>query len=102
MTIDAGFYLPADLSQIRLGTVFYRRGPGPRSRSDWRSGFTVARELEFRPNSGYAFVVNDNGERQSWHGRERLPAGAGVRNTLLNTFYSDPRHGYSGYLEEEA
>jgi hypothetical protein len=95
-------FLPADLSQVHLGTALYRRNPGPLSRGDWRASFTVAKQFEFRPNSGYAFVVNDSPTRQSWHGRERLPAGAGVRNTLLNTFYSAPRHGYSGYLDEEA
>jgi hypothetical protein len=94
-------YLPADLSQIHLGTALYRRKPGPFSRGDWQTSFTVARQFEFRPNSGYAFVVNDSASRRSWHGRERLPAGSGVRNTLLNTFYSEPRQGYSGYLEEE-
>ena len=65
-------------------------------------GFTVARRVEFRPNTGYAFVVNDGPSRQSWHGREPSPDGSGVRNTLLNTFYSDPRPGYSGYLEADA
>jgi len=44
----------------------------------------------------------DKTSRQSWHGRERLPAGAGIRNTLLNTFYAEPRDGFSGYLEHEA
>lgn len=92
-------YLPADLGQVGLGTALYRREPGPTS--DGQMGFAIARQFEFRPNSGYAFVVNDSPSRQSWHGRERLPAGAGVRNTLLNTFYSEPRQGYSGYLEQE-
>jgi hypothetical protein len=95
-------FFPADLSQIHLGTALYRRKPGPLSKGDLQDSFTVARQFEFRPNSGYAFVVNDSASRQSWHGRERLPAGSGVRNTLLNTFYSEPRPGYSGYLEEEA
>jgi hypothetical protein len=95
-------FLPADLSQVHLGTSLYRRKPGPHSKSDWQTSFAIARQFEFRPNSGYAFVVNNSPSRQSWHGRERLPAGAGVRNTLLNTFYAEPRQGYSGYMEEEA
>jgi len=95
-------YLPADASQTHLGTALYRRKPGPLSKGDWRASFTLARQFEFRPNTGYAFVVNDGPSRQSWHGRDPLPAGAGVRNTLLNTFYCEPRLGYSGYLEDDA
>jgi hypothetical protein len=94
-------YLPADLSQLHLGTALYRREPGPVPVGDWRKSFTIHRQFEFRPNSGYAFVVNNSVSRQSWHGRELLPAGAGVRNTLLNTFYSGSRHGYSGYLDDQ-
>ena len=90
-------YLPADLSQIYLGTALYRRTPGS---SDAGDRFTAAKMVEFRPNSGYAFVVNNSGTRQSWHGREPLPAGAGVRNSLLNTFYSEPRQGYADYLQD--
>ena len=93
-------YLPTDLSQLHLGTALYRRNSNPLSKSDWLSGFTKIKQFAFRPNSGYAFVVTGNGPRQSWHGCERLPPGAGVRNTLLNTFYADPRSGYSGYLQE--
>ena len=61
----------------------------------------VARQFAFRPNSGYAFVVNNTLWKRSWHGRERLPEGAGVRNTLLNTFYSEPRDEFTGYLPDE-
>lgn len=92
-------YLPADLSQVELGTAIYERKPGPLSKSDWRTSFTPVRQFEFRPNSGYAFVVNNSSSRQSWHGRELLPTGSGIRSTLLNTFYVDSRPGYSEYLE---
>jgi hypothetical protein len=93
-------YLPVDLSQISLGTALHRREPGPFSGGGRQGSFTLVRQFEFKPNSGYAFVVNNSASRQSWHGRELLPAGAGVRNTLLNTYYSEPRDGYSGYLGE--
>lgn len=94
-------YLPADLSQLLLGTALYERKPGPSSKCDVMAGFTRVKQFEFRPNSGYAFVVNDSSSRQSWHGRERLPGGSGVRNTLLNTFYVECRPGYSGYLNDD-
>jgi hypothetical protein len=90
-------YLPADLSQLHLGTAVYRRVEHTPT-GDRRDGFRVVKTLEFRPNSGYAFVVNDTATRQSWHGREPLPPGSGVRNSLLNTFYADPRAEYEGYM----
>jgi hypothetical protein len=37
--------------------------------------------------------------KKSWHGRERLPEGCGVRNTLLNTFYESDSGLFSGYLK---
>jgi hypothetical protein len=92
-------YLPADLSQLHLGTTLYQPLPGASPRAHQWEGFAAVKKLEFKPNSGYAFVVNDGPTRPSWHGCERLPARAGVRNTLLNAFYAEPRHGYEGYLE---
>jgi hypothetical protein len=95
-------YLPADLSQVGLGTALYRRRPLALPVGPWPRRFARVKQFEFRPNSGYAFVVNNTLLKKSWHGRERLPAGAGVRNTLLNTFYASPRDGYAGYLDPAA
>jgi hypothetical protein len=93
-------YWPADDSQIGLGTALYRRRPFVLPFGDWHRRFEKVKQFAFRPNSGYAFVVNNALTKKSWHGRERLPAGAGVRNTLLNTFYEAPRTEYDGYLDE--
>jgi len=38
-------YLPADLSQINLGTALYRRKPGPLSKSDWQTSFTYCQAI---------------------------------------------------------
>jgi hypothetical protein len=92
------FYLPADLSQLSLGTALYRRNLVAWPGGDWRRRFTEVKRFAFRPNSGYAFVVNNTLRKKSWHGRARLPEGAGVRNTLLATFYEVPREGFSDYL----
>lgn len=86
-------YLPADDTQLHLGTALYVCAPD--------ATFTKVKQFVFRPNSGYAFAVNDRGPRASWHGRELLPADAGVRHTLLNTFYADPRPGFRAYLDSE-
>lgn len=93
-------YFPADLTQIGLGTALYRRRPLALPIGKWQGRFEKVKQFEFRPNSCYAFVVNNTLTKKSWHGREQLPPGSGVRNTLLNTFYELPREGYSGYLDE--
>jgi len=89
-------YLPADRSQLGLGTALYRRKLLTAPFGDWRHRFVKVKQFAFQPNSGYAFVVNNTLTKKSWHGREQLPAGAGVRNTLLNTFYESHREEFDG------
>jgi hypothetical protein len=84
-------YWPVDRSQLDLGTALYRRKLLGWPFGDWRNRFAKVKQFLFQPNSGYAFVVNNTLTLKSWHGREKLPAGSGVRNTLLNTFYETPR-----------
>jgi hypothetical protein len=91
-------YLPADRSQLELGTALYRRKTMALPFGAWRGRFEKVKQFSFQPNSGYAFVVNNKITKKSWHGREELPPGAGVRNTLLNTYYETPRDGFGGYL----
>ena len=90
-------YLPADRSQLNLGTALYRRKLLGWPFGDWQQRFEKVKQFVFQPNSGYAFVVNNTLTKKSWHGREKLPANAGVRNTLLNTFYESFRPEFSGY-----
>jgi hypothetical protein len=92
-------YLPADETQLGLGTGLYRRKVLAPPAGPWRWRFEKVKQFPFKPNSAYAFAVNNTVMKKSWHGRERLPAGSGVRNTLLNTFYEEQRPGYSGYLD---
>lgn len=90
-------YLPADRSQADLGTALYRAKRLALPLGPWQGRFVKVKQFCFHPNSGYAFVVNHSLRRTSWHGRERLPAGAGVRNTLLNTFYEQERAVFDAY-----
>jgi hypothetical protein len=92
-------YLPADRRQFGLGTALYRRRLMAWPFGGWRRRFVQVKQFAFQPNSGYAFVVNNTLTHKSWHGREKLPADAGVRNTLLNTFYETPRLEFGGYLD---
>jgi hypothetical protein len=91
-------YLPADRSQLHLGTALYRRKLLGWPFGGWQQRFEKIKQFSFQPNSGYAFVVNNTLTKKSWHGREKLPPNAGVRNTLLNTFYESPRDEFGGYL----
>ena len=90
-------YLPADNNQLDLGTALYQRKLAAWPFGTWHHRFTKVKQFAFQPNSAYAFVVNNTLTRKSWHGREKLPPGAGVRNTLLNTFYETPREEFANY-----
>jgi hypothetical protein len=75
------FYLPDDESLLELGTSLYRSSNGLLGRS-----FHEVKRFPFKPNSAYAFAVSDSKARKSWHGRGRLTAFSGVRNTLMVLF----------------
>jgi hypothetical protein len=85
------YYLPEDASQEDLGTSLYveqslsKRLIGER--------FKKVKRFPFLPNSAYAFVVNTLPGRTSWHGRETIAAGRGVRNTILAQFRTHPEEG---------
>lgn len=68
-------YLPADESQVALGTSFY-------SRRDDDGSFVEARKLPFLPNTGYCFKVTD----ASWHGAD-FPPFTKPRDSLIITYY---------------
>ena len=81
------FYLPQDLAQEDLGTSLYvKNAPFRRLVS---GKFTEVKRFPYRPNSGMAFVINRRPDRTSWHGRELLPPGSGVRNSILTQFRED-------------
>lgn len=81
-------YLPNHEKQSGLGTSFYVRDRrGFRMRPSYKRVVT----LPFAPNSGPVFAVS----KRSFHGREPLPEGCGIRDYLAMTFYNDPtRRGY--------
>jgi hypothetical protein len=53
--------------------------------------FREFKRFPFRPNSAYGFAVIKTPDRTSWHGREPIPGGKGVRNTIIHT-YVDPSY----------
>lgn len=82
------FYFPHGPEQEGLGTSLYQRG----SLIDRLAGrpFREVKRFPYRPNSAYAFAVNDAPGRVSWHGRELVPGSAGVRDTLIVQWRSQP------------
>ncbi|MDP3659813.1 hypothetical protein [Phenylobacterium sp.] len=68
------FYLPADDSQVHLGTTFHERTP---------DGFQELKTNPFKPNSAYGFVRTD----ESWHSVKELGPDEAIRNSLALTVY---------------
>jgi len=68
------FYLPADESQLHLGTTFHRRDA---------NGFERLKTNSFSPNAAYAFVRTE----ESWHSVDELGPNEPVRNSIAITFY---------------
>ena len=80
-------YLPRDESQRDLGTSLYKVRPSLKALQSKDGWFTEVKRFPFLPNSGFAFAVSNSWKKKSWHGRERLREDAGVRNSLVTTFY---------------
>ena len=75
--ITTQYYLPADESQLHLGTLFHERLPD--------GSFSEGKLRPFAPNSGYAFGVTPD----SWHSVCQMHPEDKPRNTLMNIFYYD-------------
>ena len=87
-------YLPHDRSQLALGTSLYQRRLTMSGLYSWRGRFRKVKQFAFQPNSGYAFAVSNSLAKKSWHGRESLPQGCGVRNSLLNIYFATADRNY--------
>lgn len=80
-------YLARDDGQRALGTALYRRHLfDPRNLLSSRHLFEKVRQMDFLPNSGYAFPVG----RHTWHGREEVPGALGERHSILLFYFRDP------------
>ncbi|HSI11043.1 MAG TPA: hypothetical protein VK961_03315 [Chthoniobacter sp.] len=74
--ITTQYYLPADESQVHLGTVLHTK--------EGASGnFEKIKSLPFLPNTGYAFPV----AADSWHSVEQMRDTDGERNSLMLIYY---------------
>jgi len=80
------FYLPGTDGQDDLGTSLYVRRP--LTHRIMGRKFKEIKRFPFKPNSAYAFAVNDCAARQSYHGRELITASHTTRDTILITWNS--------------
>lgn len=86
--ITMQLYLPADTSQSALGTTLYQLRPFRPSTWRGRTPFMQpVHRFPFTPNTGYIFPVG----WRSFHGVEPVASDAGIRHTLMNTYYWNGR-----------
>lgn len=69
--ITTQYYLPADESQVHLGTLFHTRNAD--------GSYALARTMRFGPNTGYAFAVSPT----SYHSVNPMRADDKPRNSLM-------------------
>lgn len=97
--ITMQLYLPADASQTALGTTLYQLRPFRPAAWIGRAPFMhPVHRFPFMPNSGYIFPVRWN----SFHGVEPLAEDSGVRQTLMNTYYWEPRRRVETVIKDVA
>jgi hypothetical protein len=75
--ITVQLYLPQNDSTSHLGTIFHRRLADSRMEK-------VA-QMQFLPNSGYAFAVGDD----SWHSADPVGSEVRTRDSILLTYFVD-------------
>jgi len=75
MTIQ--LYLPRDAAATHIGTIFHGRLDD--------GTLTRATQMQFAPNSGYAFAVGDN----TWHSADPVGTEVTTRDSILLTYFVD-------------
>jgi hypothetical protein len=75
--ITVQLYLPADESNLNIGTIFHEKTPdGKRPKHS---------QMRFAPNSGYAFAVGDD----TWHSADPVGPEVKTRDSILLTYFVD-------------
>src|SRR5215472_7004926 len=75
--ITVQLYLPRDASATHIGTIFHGRLTD--------GTLTRATQMQFAPNSGYAFAVGDN----TWHSADPVGNEVSTRDSILLTYFVD-------------
>jgi len=75
--ITVQLYLPRDLSNPNIGTIFHERLPD--------GSLPKKKQMTFAPNSGYAFAVGTD----TWHSADRVGDEVKTRDSILLTYFVD-------------
>jgi hypothetical protein len=75
--ITVQLYLPRDASTAHIGTIFHEKLPA--------GGLAKRTQMQFAPNTGYAFAVGDN----TWHSADRVGPEVKTRDSILLTYFVD-------------
>jgi hypothetical protein len=73
--ITVQLYLPSDASTSHIGTIFH----------DNTQKKNKVTQMQFIPNSGYAFAVGDD----SWHSADPVGSEVKTRDSILLTYFVD-------------
>ena len=82
------FAFPSDEGLKDVGTEFYSRSVNPMHYLREPKGFVIRETMPFLPNHAYAFSVLNTVRLKSWHGRCKIAAIKGVRNSMLHIWYA--------------
>ena len=75
--ISVQIYLPRAMSATHVGTIFHERLPD--------GAFAKRAQIEFAPNSGYAFAVGED----TWHSVDTVGPEVQARDSILLTYFVD-------------
>lgn len=75
--ITVQLYLPRDAKAPHIGTIFHDRLPD--------GALPKAKQMNFAPNTGYAFAVGDN----TWHSADPVGHEVDTRDSILLTYFVD-------------
>jgi hypothetical protein len=75
--VTVQLYLPADLSNTHIGTIFHEKHAD--------GSLPKVKRMSFAPNSGYAFAVGTD----TWHSADPVGGEVKTRDSILLTYFVD-------------
>lgn len=88
------FICRATARRSNWAPLYKRHFNSVRGLYSWHGRFRKVKQFPFLPNTGYAFAVSNSLGKKSWHGRETVPSGIGVRNSIITFYFASDERGY--------